>query len=147
MSEKCGVNRPCRILDLLGYEYQEPQLLRILLHSGQRMFSGRGVYVLEPLQLELGLLRGPLPFRRGGGGNAGVSVAQSCAIRSAAVIPCAIRRLTRGRLHDTARVDDDGLTGLFVPNVEFIVMPSRVAPLVMRLGQLTIPELMYSALS
>ena len=33
------------------------------------------------------------------------------------------------------------------PNVEFIVMPSRVAPLVMRLGQLTIPELMYSALS
>jgi hypothetical protein len=34
MSEKCGVNRPCRILDLLGYEYQEPQLLRILLHSG-----------------------------------------------------------------------------------------------------------------
>jgi hypothetical protein len=26
-------------------------------------------------------------------------------------------------------------------------MPSRVTPLVMRLGQLTIPELMYSALS
>ena len=33
---------------------------------------------------------------------------------------------------------------LGVPNFEFIVMPSRVAPLVMRRSQLTIPELMYS---
>jgi hypothetical protein len=40
MSEKCRVNRPCRILDLLGYEYQEPQLLRILLHSDLEQKTG-----------------------------------------------------------------------------------------------------------
>ena len=33
------------------------------------------------------------------------------------------------------------------PNVEFIVMPSRVARLVIRLGQIAISQLMYSALS
>ncbi len=48
---------------------------------------------------------------------------------------------------DLAAADSRCLSRFSVPNVEFIVMPSRVAPLVMRLGQLTIPELMYSALS
>jgi hypothetical protein len=35
----------------------------------------------------------------------------------------------------------------FVPNLEFIVMPSRGGPLVTRLGRFPIPELVYSALS
>jgi len=44
-------------------------------------------------------------------------------------------------------VDDNVLTGLFVPNVEFIVMPTEVVSLVIRLGQIKIVGLMYSALS
>src|SRR6516162_4538050 len=35
----------------------------------------------------------------------------------------------------------------YVPNVEFIVMPTKVVSLVIRLGQIEIVGLMYSALS
>ena len=46
---------PRRILDLLGYEYKEPQLLRILLHSGfwtenrgkPERYGERDTYVLR----------------------------------------------------------------------------------------------------
>jgi len=39
------------------------------------------------------------------------------------------------------------LAYVLVPNVEFIVMPTKVVSLVIRLGQIEIVGLMYSALS